>query len=151
MILPLFTRGGSFHFLPENMGGPCIILKKNEGGSHKTSLRKHEFSGPPPPPVLYDQSFSYLLIYYLLFNVIKWLLWNAQLGIFLCLFNLKILCQWNLSGNFVSSNFSSSLQVYLTSLKFFFYANRVCKQFISSFQALQTIFFNIFHTPPPEK
>ena len=38
------------------MGGPCIILQKYEGGSHKTSLRKNEFFQPTPPPVLYDQS-----------------------------------------------------------------------------------------------
>ena len=71
-----FTKASfmcSYLYLQENMGGPCIILKiKYEGESHKTSFRKHEFFQPTPrPPVLYDKSLSYLLIYYLLFNVIK--------------------------------------------------------------------------------
>ncbi len=34
---------------------------------------------------------------------------------------------------------------------YFCYTYRFCKQFILSFQALQTIFFNIFHPPPPPK
>ncbi len=36
-------------------------------------------------------------------------------------------------------------------LTIFCYTYRFCKQFILSFQALQTIFFNIFHPPPPSK
>ena len=35
------------------MGGPCIILQKYEGGSHKTSLRKNEFFQPTPPGTLW--------------------------------------------------------------------------------------------------
>ena len=35
-ILPLLNEGGS----PKKLGGPCIILQKYEGGSHKTSLHK---------------------------------------------------------------------------------------------------------------
>ena len=49
-----------------------------------------------------------------------------------------------------SSNFSWRLQVYLTSLQTF-YAYRAGKQFILSFQAMQTIFFKYFSYPPSRK
>ena len=37
------------------------------------------------------------------------------------------------------------------SANIFFLPYHVCKQFIWSFQTLQTIFFNISHLPAPEK
>ena len=96
------------------------------------------------------KGFSYSLIYYLFFNVIKWLLWNAQLGIFLCLFNLKILSKiWNKHLlHLVLISVGVNKFIWLL-CKLFVYADRVGKQFILSFQAMQTIFFNIFHTPAP--